>query len=236
MQKEPVFSLGERLRLCADFVRRGSVLADIGTDHGYLPIWLMREGLISRAIACDVNPGPLEAARRNGQRYRVRLRLVLGDGLRALGPEDFGDGPMDIVLAGMGGELILRIVSEAPWLREERVRLILQPMTMADRLRAGLWDLGFCLERERAVRDGGKVYSAFPVRYAPERTMFPMPEGYLCTGLLRPGEGASKEYAEKVLRDLNNRLLGARHAGNREDEENLRGQIQGIEERFCKNI
>lgn len=66
----PLFSLGPRLALCAALVREGSPLCDVGTDHAYLPIWLLKTGKTPRALACDINPGPLEAARRDGAQVR----------------------------------------------------------------------------------------------------------------------------------------------------------------------
>ena len=112
----PLFQLGPRLALCAALVRQGSSLCDVGTDHAYLPIWLLKTGKISRALACDINPGPLEAARRDGEKYGVgeELSFRLSDGLRAVSPQE----AEDTVIAGMGGELILRIVLETPWLRD----------------------------------------------------------------------------------------------------------------------
>ena len=86
----PLFTLGARLALCADLVRPGRALCDVGTDHAYLPIWLLKMGKIPRALACDVNPGPLEAARRDGEKYQVGegLTLRLSDGLRQVTPEE----------------------------------------------------------------------------------------------------------------------------------------------------
>ena len=98
----PLFRLGNRLALCASMVREGTKLADIGTDHAYLPIWLARKGRISSAIAADVKPLPLRSAEQNIRRYHVEEQITtrLSDGLRALSPDEAGD----IVLAGMGGE------------------------------------------------------------------------------------------------------------------------------------
>ena len=82
----PLCSLGPRLALCAALVREGSPLCDVGTDHAYLPIWLLKTGKVPRALACDINPGPLEAARRDGAKYEVgeALSFRLSDGLRAV--------------------------------------------------------------------------------------------------------------------------------------------------------
>ena len=159
-----MLSLKPRLALCAELVRPAKALADVGTDHAYLPIWLLISGKTPRALACDINRGPLESARRSARLYGVedRLKLVQSDGLKQVSRED----AEDVVIAGMGGELILRIAGETPWLRDPRRRLILQPMTRADKLRAGLWDLGFRILRERAAEDGGRFYSAFSAEYA----------------------------------------------------------------------
>ena len=102
----PLFQLGPRLALCAGFVREGTVLCDVGTDHAYLPIWLLKTGKISRALACDIRPGPLETARKDGAKYEAGegLSFRLSDGLRQVSPEE----AEDVVIAGMGGELILR--------------------------------------------------------------------------------------------------------------------------------
>ena len=151
----PLFQLGPRLALCAALVRQGSSLCDVGTDHAYLPIWLLKTGKISRALACDINPGPLEAARREGAKYGVgeELSFRLSDGLRAVSPQE----AEDTVIAGMGGELILRIVLETPWLRDSSKRLVLQPMSSVPQLRRGLAQGGFAVLEAEAVVDGGKV-------------------------------------------------------------------------------
>ena len=89
-------------------------LADIGTDHGYVPVCLLQSGKIPFAVAVDVHKGPLESAMNNASRCGVadKMHFVCGDGLHGVLPDE----AEDIVIAGMGGELILRIISEAPWL------------------------------------------------------------------------------------------------------------------------
>lgn len=224
----PLFTLGARLALCADLVRPGRALCDVGTDHAYLPIWLLKMGKIPRALACDVNPGPLEAARRDGEKYQVgeELTLRLSDGLRQVTPEE----AEDIVIAGMGGELILRIVEETPWLREGEKRLILQPMSSVPELRQGLQRLGFVVLEEHAVQDGGKVYSAFCAGYAgsPVKTD-PL---YPWMGKLIPGEPHVDIYARKVLRELTAQRKGALHRGDASGVAQLEGWIREIGERY----
>lgn len=226
----PLFQLGPRLALCAALVRPGVPVADIGTDHGYLPIWLLKTGKSPRAVAADINPGPLRSAEKNGLRYGVggELRFVLSDGLQGLGPQD----AEDIVMAGMGGELILRIIGDTPWLRDPSKRLALQPMSCAPQLREGLWRLGFAILEEHACLDSGKVYSAFSVQFTGE--MGPMPPLYPYMGKLAPGGPAVREYAGKALRALQNQLQGAEHQQDKEAAAGLRAAIAGIEEEYSR--
>ena len=224
----PLFQLGPRLALCASLVREGSTLCDVGTDHGYLPIWLLKTGKIPKALACDINPGPLEAARRDGAKYGVgeELSFRLSDGLEAVSPEE----AEDIAIAGMGGELILRIVTQAPWLRDPQKRLILQPMSSVPELRLGLRDLGFAVLQEEAVEDGGKVYSAFSAQYQGS----PVETGplYPYLGNLRPGAPQVEAYAQKALRVLTAQQKGALHTGDEDRAAFLEGLIRQIQELY----
>jgi len=224
------FSLGPRLALCAGLLRAGKPMADIGTDHGYLPIWLIKTGAVPWAVASDINKGPLDAARRHAQLYGVgdELRLIQSDGLCALGPED----AEDIVIAGMGGELILRMVRETSWLFRKGKRLVLQPMSAVDKLRTGLWQLGFAVQRELAAQENGKVYSAFSVEYAGE--LGDMPALWPYMGRLEPGARAVSAYADKPLRGLRNSLQGAEHNGYLEEAAHLRAVIEGIKREYLR--
>lgn len=230
MTNREIFSLGPRLALCARLLRPGRTVADIGTDHGYLPIWLIKTGTVQKAIASDINPGPLDAARRHGEMYGVgdRLRLVLGDGLCGIGPED----AEDIVIAGMGGELILHIISGAAWLKGPGKRLVLQPMSAVDKLRAGLWQMGFAIIEELAAQESGKVYSAFSVEYSGE--LGDMDSIYHYMGRLKPGTAEVSAYAGKVLRGLGNSLLGAEHNGLRDEAGRLRVIIERVEREYLR--
>ena len=101
MSAKPLFVLSPRLAMCASFVRRGCRMADIGTDHAYLPVWLVKSGYIKSAVAADIRPGPLENGRRTIQTYHVQRQVStrLTDGLLQISPEECDD----IVIAGMGG-------------------------------------------------------------------------------------------------------------------------------------
>ncbi len=213
----PLFQLGPRLAACASLLKEGEPVADIGTDHAYLPIWLLKKDLVPKALGADLRPGPLETARKNALRYQVadRLTLVLSDGLSRVPPEE----AQQVVIAGMGGELILRIIEDAPWLKAGEHRLVLQPMTCAPLLRTGLSRLGFMIEEELAVEDMGRAYSALSARYigAPIQA----DERFRYMGKLRPGTAASRQYAKKVLSGLSGTIQGLHHKEQREEVEKL---------------
>lgn len=148
--------LNHRLRRIADLVPAGSVIADIGTDHAYLPVYLVQAGKCPRAIAGDVRPGPLAAARRTVREAALddKIDLRLGDGLGILKP-----GEADVaVLAGMGGPLVIRILEAAPYVRRSLKGLILQPMIAVASVRRWLVANGFRIADEDLVADGDRIY------------------------------------------------------------------------------
>ena len=210
MEHQKVLTLGARLEKCAEFVRPGTRVADIGTDHGYIPIALLQCGKTPFAVASDINPGPLESAKRNAIRYGVadRMRLVLSDGLHGVESSDADD----IVIAGMGGELILRIIAETPWLCAPEKHLVLQPMTTAAQLRTGLLERGFAIEREEAVYDEKKIYSVLSVSYTGER-MTEIPLLFQHMGKIQPGSPHSARYARSVEHNISNKIRGLWHTG-----------------------
>lgn len=146
--------LDKRLNLCAEFVN-GDRICDIGTDHAYLVAELLSQGICSTAVAADINEGPLAAARATLEKAGVldKADVILSDGLKSV-PES---GITDIVIAGMGGELISRILEACNWL--EGKNLILQPMTQAPYLVEWLYSNGFEIVEQRAVIDGRFCYT-----------------------------------------------------------------------------
>ena len=126
-------SPGARLLAAAGYARQGKFIADVGTDHAYLPVYLAEAGVSAGAVATDINRGPLERAAANvaaaGLSDKITLRLADGlDGVEAFCPED-------IFILGMGGELIARILGNSDSIKNENIRLILQPMTRQAALR-----------------------------------------------------------------------------------------------------
>lgn len=209
----PLFQLDARLQLCANFVRPGAKLVDIGTDHAYLPVWLEKQGLIRSAVAADIRSGPLANAEENLRRYETEHILVrMSNGLEAILPEE----AEDIVIAGMGGELIAQILSQAPWVKQEERRLILQPMTCAPELREYLRNNGFVVLQEEAVESRSHVYSVMLVQWQKEPVV--TGEWYPYIGILQPNTPAAYRYIQKQIMSLRARGQGLKE---KEPEESV---------------
>ena len=146
--------LRPRLKAAAGLVRGGMVVADIGTDHAYLPAWLLLNGVAPCVIACDIGELPLQNAAQTVRIYHLagRIDLRVSDGLEKVRPEEYGEA----TICGMGGTLIAEILEKADL--PEDAHLVLQPMTHVEDVRAWLCRNGFVVDREVCVRDAGRVY------------------------------------------------------------------------------
>lgn len=158
--------LSQRLSSVASMVTAGNCLADVGTDHGYVPIYLYERNIIPRAIAMDVNKGPLERAAlhiaESGMKEAIETRL--SDGLTALKPGEADS----VVIAGMGGPLIIRILSAHPEITESLKELILQPQSEISEVRIWLYEQGYEIIEEHMVFEDGKYYPMFKAVKNPE--------------------------------------------------------------------
>ena len=204
-------TLDKRLLSCAEFVRAGAVFADIGTDHGYLPLFLLREGRITRAYLSDVNRGPLSSAERNATEEGLsdKCEFILTDGARALCDK----GITDYAICGMGGELITRIIGDAPHLFTEGTRLILQPMTKQECVRRFLVENGFSVITERFSFDSGKYYVTVVAEYTGAKLEISDEDAEL--GFKMAHDGDRVEYLgylegkkKAVLKALNGKIKG----------------------------
>ena len=201
MQK---LNLGGRLSLCAGYVRRGSRLADIGTDHAYLPIALCESGQIPCALACDINPLPLASARENIARRGLsdRIAVRLCDGLSGVDEDEVDD----IVIAGMGGELIAAILEACGWIRSAEKQLILQPMTRHEALIRWLYANGFCIEQQGAAYDSGKYYTVLCAQY--DGQVRACDDYTAAVGLLQPNSAEARGFLQKTLNQLRKQAIG----------------------------
>ena len=158
--------LNTRLLACADFVRLGAHVCDVGTDHAQLPVYLLETHRAVRAIAADISEGPLQSAERTIVRHGMaeHITTMLSDGLLNV-PDD---GLTDIIIAGMGGETMIHILESCPFSLADK-RLILQPMTKARELRTWLYRNGFSIQEETCARDDRFLYAVMCVVYTGER-------------------------------------------------------------------
>lgn len=199
--------ISKRLLCCASMIAPGAKVADIGCDHGYLGIWLIRQGVATHVEACDLRPMPLEKARENARLFGTaeQMRFAVADGLSALSP-----GQVDtIVCAGMGGDCIAHILQEAPWVRDPAYTLILQPQTSGNDLRRYLGEAGFAIEEERLVQDGGFLYFTIQARFGGGRPLSPG-EQYLSSQLLHSGSELLPAYVDRIENALEKTVTGIR--------------------------
>lgn len=143
--------LTPRLEMILRYVT-GTSVADIGTDHAYIPIELSKKGI--KTIATDISRGPLDAASANVKKYNCNVDLRLGGGLY---PLEKGETD-DIIIAGMGGEMIIKIIQDNPE-KACASRLILQPMNYPERLRKFLFESSFDIIEEDLAKEGDKIYN-----------------------------------------------------------------------------
>lgn len=224
-------TLDKRLLSCAGFVRAGAVFADIGTDHGYLPLFLLKEGRIKRAYLSDVNKGPLSSAERNAAAEGLadKCEFILTDGAAALKDK----GITDYAICGMGGELISRIIEDAPHIFTEGVRLILQPMTKQECVRRFLAERGFTVVGERFSYDSGKYYATIAAEFTGVTSALSDADAEL--GFDLPHDGDRVEYLgylegkkKAILKALNGKIKGG---VNTESDE---AALRLIEERISR--
>ena len=184
--------LSTRLQVIFDLVPKGARVADIGTDHAYLPIFLFLSGKCDKIIACDINENPLNKAKENIIKFGIEnIETRLGDGLSAV-----KDGEADtVIIAGMGGDVISQILKNCNWLRKEKYTLLLQPMTSAEVLRSFLFENCFEIVSETPVTDQGKVYTVISARYSGKANTYPAGAEY--TGLITAKSEEGRMYLLK---------------------------------------
>ena len=211
-------------------VPRGARLADIGSDHAYLPIALCLENKIKCALASDINEGPVAAAVANIHKNGLseRILAVRADGLDKT--RDFA--PDCITILGMGGELIVSILDKAPWVKNENITLVLQPMTHPEILAKYLAEQGFAVNDEIIVRDGGRddrIYRIISAKFDGKARK--LSEGEALVGRINidRGDEIVTAYINKNIRILETRIVGKSVAGaDAEREKALVSELQGF--------
>ena len=228
--------LSDRLNAAASMVTRGYRLADIGTDHGFVPIWLVKSGIIPSAIAMDINRGPLERAQEHIAQAGLDrfIQTRLSDGLAGL-----GEGEADsILIAGMGGALTVRILEKDPPSDLGAAELILQPQSEIGKVREYLCTSGWKIDAEDMVLEEGKYY---PMMHCIRGEMTLTPEeAEFGPCLIASGNPVLMKYLgfrEKVLRSNLESLQNSDSERARERREQITrqiGQIRRIREETSK--
>lgn len=210
------FSLSPRLQAVADLVPAGAKLADVGTDHGRLPVWLIQHGVVERAVCSDLRPGPLSRAKALAERWQVsdRAAFRLCDGLSEIAPYE-----ADVItIAGMGGETIAEILHAARWSNQPGHTYIIQAMSGMDGLRRYLSGNGFAIRREVLVEEGDTLYV---VLLAQPGEMKPLTEGEIWVGRQNAGLDSPlrSRYLAQELQKLRRAVAGLERSRRPEDME-----------------
>ena len=194
-----MIKLSERLLAVARLVRDASSLADIGCDHGYLPVYLVLNGKIKNAVAADINEGPLASCQTLVDEYGLngKIKCVLSNGLQNVQADEAND----IAICGMGGELIADIISNCEWAKNKDKHFIFNPMTHPEILRKYLCENGFEIGADIIVKEGRRYYNVFEAVYT--GNAYQRPESYYYLGNI--SDFTHKEYYNHLLNYLENK-------------------------------
>lgn len=155
--------LDKRLKVAASYVRKNKNCVDVGTDHAYLPVYLYKNNITENIIACDINDKPLDAARKTiaSKKLTGKIDVIKSNGLENIECEK----AQDIIICGMGGELIMNIILSSKYTKDKDKRFILQPMTNISYLRKELYKNGYEILSETPIIDKNHIYTVMHVQY-----------------------------------------------------------------------
>ncbi len=195
--------LSKRMKLAADMITKGSRVADIGCDHGYVSIYLYKSGIAPVCIASDINRGPLEAARKNKELFDADgVELRLSNGL-----EKYKRGEVQsILITGMGGNLIARILSDKADVVQSAVELVLEPQSEYESVRETVSELGFNIIDEEMIVECGKYYPVIKAVRSENIQQIQKYELLYGPCLIKKKNPILKEYLEREKKRLNNIL------------------------------
>lgn len=204
----------QRLTLIGEYVRNGCVAADIGTDHAYLIAYLAACGKIKKGYACDINELPIEKAKATVQKYNLqdKIECVLTDGLKGLNLAEIDD----IIIAGMGGDTIIEILSAESYDFIGK-NFIFQPMTKFERLREGLCNLGFKIAKEEPVVSGKFVYTLLVCTYDGKKRQCNAIYKYLGE-ITKSTSPIRNKYLKRIYINLSRRIDGLKKTSGHNDE------------------
>lgn len=209
--------LTKRLQTVAEFCKDSLRVVDVGTDHGYIPVWLAKEGRAVRIAASDIKEGPLSRARLSALEYGVedKIEFRLTDGLKG-----FDDDFDTVILAGMGGDSIISILSDAPWTKNG-VKLVIQPQSKISRLSEWLYSSGYHIEDAVLTEDAGKLYLVILVFGGVPEKMPSCGEHYVPRALILKRDPLLPRYVRELEKKLSRALTGMEQGGETDTAEYL---------------
>lgn len=221
-------NLSKRLLAVAGLVTPGSRVADIGTDHAFIPIYLIEQGIAKSAVAMDINAGPLARAKKHVEESGLNSYIATrqSDGVLAL-----QKGEADsVVIAGMGGGLVIKILTEGKEIITGVKEFILQPQSEVEKVRHFLYDSGYHITKEAMIFEDGKYYPM--MRAVPGRVEASYPESYFKYGgyLIREKNEVLVQYLEKEEREqlaIRDNLMPKR------DKEHIADRLKEIDEKLA---
>lgn len=203
-------SISTRLALASSFVRQGALLADVGTDHAHLPIYLVKSGKIAAAVAADIAKGPLLRAEQNVRLHGLSgaITTVLSDGLKNV----MGYHPTDITICGMGGETVMQIISDCPAVKDPAIRLICQPQSVIPEFREFILREGFNIIDEGICYDRGKFYVCICAEFDGVSRKYSPVELILGQKNIEKADKILSDYAKHVYNALKKKRDGLKSA------------------------
>ena len=211
-----MISLSPRLKTISDMVSCDTIL-DVGTDHGKLPIYLVKIDKIKKAYASDLNDGPVKSCIDNVKAFNLenRIEVIKSDGLRNI---DMGIAKT-LCIAGMGGELIVKILNDSFDKTKLFEEIILQPMTHIEELKAYLFDAGYNITEEKLVIDSGKIYDVFKVVLTDKKEQYNEVDLMVSPVLIKNKDKLLSKFVEKIIKRLKAKITGINSSGNVNEEE-----------------
>lgn len=211
--------LSGRLKQIADLVTKGAFVADIGTDHAFVPVYLVQQGICNKALAMDINKGPLERAKIHISGYQLedRIETRLSDGMEALKKDE-----VDLVIiAGMGGPLMIKILTDYPEKTASISEFILQPQSEIPKFRQFLIEHDFIIENEEIIFEDGKYYPMMKVKHGVQKPYNQIEYKY-GKHLLEKKSTVLRDSIEKEVKQLHSVLSHLKNSGSKKTEERCR--------------
>ena len=206
----------ERMKAIYSALREGVTVMDVGTDHALIPIELILSGKAPRCILTDISAPSLEKGVKNAKKAQCGDKITAYCTNGTLGVPI--EGETDVIIAGMGGELIAEIIEQDQRFKGENVRIVAQPMSKAEVLREYLAKNGFEASAEVKVQSCGRIYSVISARYSGKKTAISHRQAYLGF-FINANDPLEDSYKNKVVKALKTKLDGLKSAENLNQDE-----------------